>query len=251
MPANHENNVEDVKRDHESRLPDVQFPIYQKYHAKACRENEKSYVTHKTFSGYLERVHQCHTCRNDGCYETSGSEKLSDCKTATVRVHGCERRKDVRATISEGQERHTREALAHAQDACNGIQIYAQKVRSSDANGAEKKTHPYGQYYERDRLHVGKGAVVKLEVGDQACILILAVALDIAALIVCRDRVNKSALQLGQSRYYEPLGRRHTSSSRNCKERVSSWTWRAAPNSRLTDRRQLKAASNDMPNIVK
>jgi hypothetical protein len=198
MPADDENDVEDVKRDHNSTFPNMQFPIHQENHAKACCNNEETDVTHKALPRNLEGVDQGHACGNNGRYKSGSTKQLSNRKTATVGVHSCKSRKDVRATVSKSQKRHTRQALTHAQNACNCTQIDAQKVWGSDANGAKEKTNPYDKDYKGDGFDLGQGAVIKLEVGYQACFFVWAVAPDIGTLVLDRDLVNKSALSFSQ-----------------------------------------------------
>jgi hypothetical protein len=47
---------------------------------------------------------------------------------------------------------------------------------------------------------LGKGAVVKLEVGEEACFFVLAVEFDVGALGFYRDFLNGSALYFNQRR---------------------------------------------------
>lgn len=198
MPTDHENDVEDVKCDHDSTFPNLQFSIHQENHTKACCYNEETDVTHKALACNLERVDQSHACGNDGRYKAGSTKQLSNRKTAAVGVHGCKSRKDVSAAVSKSQKRHTGQALTHAQNACNCTQIDAQKVRGSDTNGAKEKTNPYNKDYKGDGFGLGQGAVVKLEVGYQARFFVWTVALDIGTLILNRDLVNKSALSSSQ-----------------------------------------------------
>src|SRR5271156_2741392 len=56
MPTDDENNVEDIKCDHDSAFPNLQFPIYQENHAKTCCYNEETDVAHKALPCDLEGV---------------------------------------------------------------------------------------------------------------------------------------------------------------------------------------------------
>src|SRR5271155_5771650 len=128
MPTDYENVVEDIKCDHDSAFPNFQFSIHQENHTKTCCYNEETDVAHKALPCDLEGVDQGHACGNNGSYEAGSTKQLSNSKTGAVGVHGCKGRKDIRAAVSKGQKSHTRQALAHAQNACNCVQIDAQKV---------------------------------------------------------------------------------------------------------------------------
>src|SRR5438270_9366752 len=113
MPTDHENDVENVKCDHDSTFPNLQFSIHQENHTKACCYNKEADVAHKALPGNLEGVDQGHACGNNGRYEAGSTKQLSNRKTAAVGVHGRKCRKDIRAAVSKSQKRHTRQALTH------------------------------------------------------------------------------------------------------------------------------------------
>jgi hypothetical protein len=102
MPTDHENDVEDVKCDHDSTFPNLQFSIHQENHTKTGCHHEETNVTHKALPCNLEGVDQGHACGNNGRYKAGSTKQFSDSKTATVGVHGCKGRKDVRAAVSKG-----------------------------------------------------------------------------------------------------------------------------------------------------
>lgn len=138
MPRDDSNDVEYVERNHGQTLPCVQFSIGQKDQADAGCGDEEDDIADKASSGHAERPDQGHGTGHDRSDKPRSTQELAHREAATVRAHGRKSRKHIRAPIPKCKECHARQALAHAQDARDGAQVYAEEVAGGNADGAEK-----------------------------------------------------------------------------------------------------------------
>ncbi|KAK5242114.1 hypothetical protein LTR16_008763, partial [Cryomyces antarcticus] len=114
-----------------------------KDHAEARRDDEEPDVPDEALPRDFEGPNQRHGSCDDRTYEASGSDKLSNCKAATMRAHGRKGGEDVGTPVSEGQQGDARHAFAHAEHVCNCAEVDTEEVAGSYANSAEEQTKPY------------------------------------------------------------------------------------------------------------
>lgn len=183
VPGNDESNVEKVEGDHGDGLPKMQLTVSYETHAESSRHNKEANIADEALAGDVEGANQSHGAGDNGGDEARSANKLADGQTGGVGTECCKGGKDIRAAVSKGQQRDTRQTFAHAQHIGDGVEVDAEEVAGCDANGAEENAEPEGQEDECNGLRMGHAAVVKGQVGDDAGLLVGAVCEDKGAFV--------------------------------------------------------------------
>jgi hypothetical protein len=116
--------------------------------------------------------------------EAGGANKLANGHAGAVGAHSSKCAKDIWGAISKSEESDSSQTLAQAKNCCNCAQIDAEEVARSYADGGEEEAQPNHEQAECDGLDIGEGAVVEVEVMDEAGIVVGAILPDKGALIL-------------------------------------------------------------------
>ena len=194
MPCNDKDDIEQVESYHGHSLPQVQLAVDDEAHAESGSNNEEAHVTDEALARDIEGADQGHRSRDYGSNEAGGANEFADGQTCSMCAEGSKGGKDVWTAIAERKQGHTGQALAHAQHACDGVQIDAEEVAGGNADGAEEQGEPEGHHDECDRFGMGQATVVKCQVGYNAGFLVGAVGQDEGALV--GGMVDETALRI-------------------------------------------------------
>jgi hypothetical protein len=153
MPSDDHHHIKEVEADHGAALPQMQLAVGEKDYAADDRGDKEANIPDECSSADSELAYQGHGSGNDGTDKTGGSYQLANRHAAAVGVHGGEGAEDVRGAIAKGQEGHSCQALAQAENFRNRTQIDAEEVAGGDPYRREQQTKPDHQDGERDWLH--------------------------------------------------------------------------------------------------
>ena len=192
VPYYNKDNVEQVENHHRHRFPQMELAVDDEAHAKSCSHNKEANVTDEALAGDVEGADQGHGSRDYRSDEAGSTDQLAHSQTRCVCAKCSNGREDIWTAIAKRKQCHTRQTLAHAQHACDGVEVNAEEVAGGDADGAEEQGEPQGHHDECDRLRMRQTTIVEGQVGDDAGFLVGAVGEHEGALV--GGMVDKAAL---------------------------------------------------------